>query len=151
MNTKKAYDDFYQLLQNGDEIKISYKLFDILENYAKARLKDLVGIDIPLHIYFQEEMLIEKEDIKDYYVPYRVNPYTNEICREEWNMGTRAFYNEKGVFVDFSVTDNYHRRELKGYTKISHLIDFALNMNCNMYYNFIMWQVAKYHIIILRW
>ena len=127
MDTQKAYDDFYQLLQNGDEMPINLRLYDILENYAKARLYDLVGIDVPMHVYFQEEYH-KKTDTSESWCPIRINPYTGEICREKWDYGTRAFYNERGVFVDFSVVDNQHKKQLKGYTKIDHLIDFAFTL-----------------------
>lgn len=128
MDTKKAYDDFFQLLQEDKEQIPTLRLFDILTNYAKARLYDLIGKEIPLNIYFQEEYL-HKEENASFWVPIRVNPYTNEICREKWNMSTRAFYNpEKGIFVDYSVTNNRHQRKLSGFEKVSHLIDFAFTL-----------------------
>lgn len=127
MNTQKAYDDFYRLFANGEEIVVNQELFIILQNYAQARLHDLVGVNIPIHLYFKDEVKVEKNGAI-FYAPVRINPITKEVCKESWKGSDRAFYNNKGVFADFSVTNNFHNVELKGFNKIDHLIDFAFTI-----------------------
>ena len=75
MDTQKIYDDFYQLLQNGDDLIINNELFILLQNYIQARLHDFVGLNIPIHFYFREDHYNESE---------RKNPLTGEICTEKW-------------------------------------------------------------------
>lgn len=127
MNTQKIYDDFYALLENGEEIVVNRELFIKLQNYIQARLHDLVGVNIPIHFYFKDEVKVERNGVT-YYVPIRINPITREVCKEPWKGSDRAFYNSKGVFADFSITNNYHNVELKGFNKIDHLIDFAFTV-----------------------
>ena len=127
MNTNDIYDQFYQLLESNEKLKITKELFTLLENYAHARLHDLVGIDIPIHFYFKEDILVEEDNI-NWYAPIRFNPITNEICKEKWDIYTNAFYSSKGIFIDFPISNSYHKREITGYLKIRNLISYAFTV-----------------------
>ena len=122
MDTNKIYDEFYELLKSPDEIPADNRLFTILENYAKARMHDLIGTDEPLHFYYKKESqysvkntVIIKKD--------RVNPLTGESCKRKWDRDLRAFHCEEGIYADFDITN-----KLEGYTKCFNLIDFAFTI-----------------------
>lgn len=126
MDTKRAYDDFYRLLENVDAMDVDTKLFLILQNYAKARLHDLVGEDIPVHLYYKEQHKIKKGNTTNIYSE-RFNPITGEICEKNWPHSTRAFHIVgEGIYVDFG--DRNFKKQLKGYSKIYNLINFAFTV-----------------------
>ena len=126
MDTKKAYDKFYNLLLTKGELKIDNDLFNILKQYIDARLIDL-GVNIPINFFFRGERLIQKEN-SSFYSIFRFNPITGEICKEKWKYGTRAFTNSKGIFIDFNIMNNLHQKKLDGYFMVKQLIDFAFTL-----------------------
>ncbi len=127
MNLSKIYDDFYRLLENNDPLSLDEHLFVLLQQYIIARLYDLVGNTVPTHFYYQERTVPKKTN--ELIGIYRHNPITNEICQKNWPYDVRAFYDQKSLYIDFDVFNNHNKRELSGYEKISHLIDFAFTVD----------------------
>ena len=128
LDIKRAQEDFYKLLENDNDLTPTVELFKIIENYAKSRVKEETGMDYPIHVFFKEDVKIERNN--GYFYAYRrYNPITKKICEREWNGGTRAFMDERGeVYISFDTMDNYHKPVINSYNKASHLIDFAFTL-----------------------
>lgn len=128
IDIKKAQDDFFKLLETDDELTPTVELFQILENYAKARAKAFVGLDLPIHFYFKRDFKVSRDN--GYFYAYeRYNPITNEVCNVRWNGMTRAFSTPNGdVYIDFNTMNNMHQEKIDGYFKADHLIDFAFTL-----------------------
>ena len=127
MDTKKAYDELFNLLLYQGVLDVNEEICNIFINYINARLYDLGIEKTKVHFFLREERMEQTANGSFSYF-YRYNPFTNEPCKETWNHGTRAFNRDGEIFIDFSITDNYYRKNLSDYNLVSHLIDFIFTL-----------------------
>lgn len=126
-NNQKVYDEFFNMLASNEPL-LGDSVFYILERYIEARRQDL-GIEKAVHLFLRAEEMVQRGNGTSYRSRLRYNPKTNEPCKKEWNWSTNAFTCDEGVFIDFEITNNLQKPELKGYEKASHLIDFAYTLD----------------------
>ncbi len=126
-NNQRIYDEFFNMLASNEPL-LGNSVFYILERYIEVRRQDL-GIEKAVHLFLRTEEMVRSGNGTSYRSRLRYNPKTNEPCKKEWNWTTNAFTCDEGVFIDFEVTNNHQKPELKGYEKVSHLIDFAYTLD----------------------